>query len=214
MIASELNLYVPYINLFDIRNFLQTTKKDHDSIISFSNEEKTYEHRNSRPYPWHRRVIELQGQKQFDLTDNIEFNKIYKVIDQLPLVKNKRNVLIIYQDQQPEYDFNFHFDGDKEYGFRICFNLDPSKVFLEFAKLKQEFLYIKENRQKIENHMVDYKIYKLYPSSTNTIFCINGKNFPHRVPVMANSSRLVVIVHGELDQEEFKKLNYLQVITQ
>jgi hypothetical protein len=213
MIAAELDIPVPAISLADVEFFLSDTLQHHTMDAAFSREEKVYELRNKRIYPWSRRMLESSGVVNYDYTNRLPFVALTHIINTLPIEPSSRSVLLIYQKHQPDYDFNFHYDGDKEYGFRICFNLDVDKVFVELAKLQPDYSHMCNNMGKILDHMVDLnKIYQLKPARTNTIFCLNRLQYPHRVPLVNHGPRLVLIVHGLLQQSEFNKLTYIQKI--
>jgi len=207
MIAGELKINLPTLSFDVIDNFLNDSENDHYSSEK-SQEEKIYEIRNKRKYPWKRRILEFHGKKIYKFKNDHPFYKIFKIIDKLPLTKETRRVLFLYQEHQDSYDFNFHFDQDNMYGFRICYGLDTDNTFLEFSRLKQE---IKKSRKKIENEMVDKKVYKLIPKKKDTVFLINGEDFAHRVPLINSSSRAVFIISGDLtDLNNLKFINILK----
>ena len=207
MIAAELDIFVPDISFLDLKKFLKETHEHHFRTPILSREETRYEKRHSRKYPWDRRVLEFNGEKYFNYNNRYPFKEIYHLIDFLPILKETRVVLLLCQDKQDVYDFNFHFDGDEKYGFRICFNLDIDKVFLEFGQLKENFLYIKNTTEQIKPDMIE-KNFFLKPMKKNTIFQISG-DYPHRVPIVEGNERVVLIVRGKLDN---KKLNFLQEV--
>ena len=66
------------------------------------------------------------------------------------------------------------------------------------SKLKPEYLAHGRELKKIEQTMVEDKVYEIIPSKSNTVFCINGNEYPHRVPVNNSEARFVLIVRGDL----------------
>ena len=207
LIYGELNVDVPNLSLTEIEQFISDTTEFHES--THSKEEKVYFQRNNRNYPWDRRVLEFNGKEFYNYKSINPFKKIKNIIESLTIIKESRCVTMLYQKEQSEYDFNFHFDNDDSHGFRICFNLDINKIFLEIASLKHEFIDL-PNGSKIENYMVKEKIYDVIPNKTNTIFCIAGKKYPHRVPVNNSSQRVSIIVRGKITTLE--DLNFLRKI--
>ena len=139
MIASELDFIVPSISMSDINEFLEITKKEYQDSV-FYKEEIVYRERNNRDYPWTRRFLEFKGAKLFEYQNYLK--SIYDLIELLPVSPGTRTVSLICQEQQKNYDFNFHFDGEKQhrYGYRICIGLNINESFLEFSKLKEEFV--------------------------------------------------------------------------
>lgn len=213
MIAAELNLEVPTIDFNQIELFLVETLVEHSLNTNSSREEKVYELRNRRSYPWQRRILEFQGKPCHDYRNKNPFKILNGLLDNLPVDPTDRTILMIYQKQQPDYDFNYHYDGDREYGFRVCFNLDTDKVFVEFAKLREEYSYVRESREKILDNMIDSThVYQLKPIKTNTVFCFNRLQYPHRVPLSSHDNRLVLIVQGTLQKQKFEKMTYSQII--
>jgi len=209
MIAAELNYDVPVISMDDVNAFIDETMESYTKS-SFFREDEIYRLRNSRKYPWTRRVLEVNGNKIYPYLEIGAFVPMANLINSLPINHTSRTVLLICQDKQVDYDFNFHFDGEKDYGFRICNGLDTSKVFLEFSELKDEYIQHARDRKKIENHMVHEKVYSLIPKKSNTTLLINGHRFPHRVPVNGAINRFVLIVKGEM--LDLDKNIFLQVI--
>lgn len=197
LIAGEIDIDVPDITFKELEEFLTVTKFRHEHSKAYT-EEQIYFERNGRHYPWDRRVLEFNGIPNYNYQYIEPFNKIVSLIDSLPIIKSTRIILLISQKSQPDYDFNFHFDLDSGYGFRLCFGLDTNKTFLEMSKLKPEYLEHGRDLKKIEQSMVEEKIYELVPSKSNTAFCINGTHYPHRVPVNNSSARFVLIVRGDL----------------
>jgi hypothetical protein len=199
LIAGELDLDIPSIPFSAIDEFVQRTKEIHFSSPTLSNEETVYFQRNNRVYPWDRRLLEYQGQEFYNYTTQEPFNKLVDIINCLPIKKDTRVVLLLCQNTQHDYDFNFHFDRDSKYGFRICIGLTVGKPFLELAELKQE--YLTNNLNKIDNNMVEDLIHTIYPTKSNTLFCIPGYKYPHRVPITNSVQRCSIIVRGELTQQ-------------
>ncbi len=208
LIYGELDINIPEIAYADIEKFIIDTKIVHE-LSTHSMEETIYVRRNNKPYPWDRRVLEVNGREFHNYKKCQPFNALVSLIDSLPIDRESRVVLLLCQKEQDSYDFNFHFDNDDPCGFRICFNLDINKIFLEIASLKHEFMDL-PNGSKIENHMVKEEIYDVIPKKTNTIFCIAGKKYPHRVPVNNSSQRVSIIVRGKITTLE--DLNFLTKI--
>lgn len=195
LIYGELDINVPEISYADIEKFIIDTKIVHE-LSTHSQEEKIYAQRNNRSYPWERRLLEFNG-KEFHNYKNIQpFNDLVNLIDSLPIDRGSRVVLLLSQKEQDSYDFNFHFDKDDPHGFRICFGLNINQVFLEIAPLKSEFLQL--SNQKIEDHMLEPTLYKVIPKKANTVFCLPGNKYPHRVPVNNSTRRTVLIVRGKV----------------
>jgi hypothetical protein len=197
LIAGELDITVPSVSFDAVDQFIKDSKILHD-LSNFGKEEQIYFARNNRQYPWDRRVLETLGKPVYDYRNIDPFNSIIDIIDSLPIIKETRVILLLSQREQNNYDFNFHFDRDNQYGFRICFGLDTNKTFLEMAALKSEFKQYGENLNKIEDYMVEDTVHKLIPSRPNTVFCIKGNTYPHRVPITNSVQRFVVIVRGDL----------------
>jgi len=213
MIAAECDIPLPNVSFSDVRLFFESTHTEYYSNTSASKEEIVYKERNNKVYPWQRRIIQANGNTLHKNQTDSYLYFLNDILESLPIKKETRNVISIYQTHQLNYDFNFHYDGDREYGFRICYNLDTSKTFLEFAKLLPEYMDVKVSRKKIESDMTDNSvIHKLVPYRTNTIFCVNGNQYPHRVPIVNHDERVVFIVNGDLDKERFQNLNYLNVL--
>ena len=55
------------------------------------------------------------------------------------------------------------------------------------------------------NNVEENNIYRIIPSKSNTVICINGNKYLHRVPIVGelSSERVIVIVRGELTTSEF-----------
>jgi len=209
LIYGEVNIEVPDIPFDVLKSFIKNTADEHVRL-GHSKEEEIYFQRNNRKYPWDRRLLEYDG-KLFHNYNRLEyFDKIYQIIESLPIKNNDNNrlVLMLFQETQPEYDFNFHFDKDNPMGFRICFGLDTAKTFLEQARIKPEFQQHALELKKIENHMVEDQIYAIKPMRKNTVFCLDSRWYPHRVPVEGNRSRVAIVVRGTL--ESIDHLNFLQ----
>ena len=197
LIAGELDIAVPNVSFDAVDQFIKDSKLMHD-LSNFGKEEQVYFHRNKRHYPWDRRVLETLGKPVYDYRNINPFNSIKDIIDALPIVKETRVILLLSQREQSNYDFNYHFDRDNQYGFRICFGLDTNKTFLEMASLKPEFRAHGEGLNKIEDYMVEDAVHKLIPTRANTVFCIKGNKYPHRVPITSSVQRFVIIVRGDL----------------
>lgn len=207
LIAGELDLDIPSLSFDEVDQFIRDSKFMHD-LSNFGKEEQIYFARNNRVYPWNRRILEALGKPIYDYKNIKPFNSIVNVIDALPIVKETRVILLLSQREQDDYDFNYHFDKDNQYGFRLCFGLDTTKTFLEMAALKEEYRGHGESLNKIEDHMVEDIVYKLIPTKSNTAFCIAGSKYPHRVPVNNGIQRFVIIVRGDLTSiDDLKFLN-------
>jgi len=215
LIAAEIDIQVPHISAELMEDFFKISKFAHEKSKA-SDEEKIYFERNQKKYPWDRRVLEFNGNILHNYRKHPAFNDIVPIIEQLPILLEDRVVLLIGQPVQSDYDFNWHFDNDHGYGFRICFGLTLNKTFLEFSKLKPEFSYCapaigKNGLEKIETHMVEEKIYSITPQKSNTILCINGSQYPHRVPPDNSvNARFVLIVRGK--PITLEHLNFIQQI--
>jgi len=211
MIAAELDLYLPAIDLEEVKKFIKETEIIHFSNQSFSKEEVIYRERNGKPYPWNRRLLEYCGKYFYNYLDEGPFVKLAPVIKSLPIMENTRVVLLLHQEEQKNYDFNFHFDKDENFGFRICYGLDTEEPFVEFAKLKNDFLHVRNTLEPIKNYMIEDIKYSLVPKNKNTVFLFNGNSFPHRVPLTTvKSNRIAIIVRGKLT--EIENLKYLQIL--
>jgi hypothetical protein len=198
LIAGECDISLPDISFEEIKDFVESTKFQHENSISY-NEEKTYYQHHGKMLPWNRRILEVKGNPYYNYKRRHPFIKLTKIIDSLPIIKSSRVILLISQEEQSDYDLNFHFDLDNGYGFRICYGLDTSKAFIEMSKLKSE--YLENNRTGIRQDMLEDKIYQVIPSKSNTVFCLNGYNYPHRVPVNNSGSRFVLIIRGDMMPE-------------
>lgn len=207
LIYGELDIVVPEIPIDPIEKFIIESAEQH-KLLGHSKEEEIYFERNGRPYPWNRRILQFKNNVFYNYQERLEFKEAYEVFKQLPIKEEDRIVLLLQQTTQPDYDFNFHFDNDTPYGFRLCLSLQPGKTFLEQAKIKDEFKDHALKLNKIENFMVEDTLYKIKPQKTNTVFCINGNSYPHRVPVEQNKSRAVFVVRGAL--QDMSNLSFLQ----
>ena len=207
LIIGELESNISDIPFDILDDFIETTVSSHEKY-GHVKQETVYASRNNRPYPWHRRVLEHNQSVFHNYRDHKFFANLNTVIDSLPI--DRRFMVLLYQKQQPEYDFNFHFDDDRPWGFRICLGLDTSKTFLELSKIKTEYQQHALELKKIENYMVEDKLYKIVPKKSNTIFCINSLEYPHRVPVDSNKGRVSIVVGGDLKQ--LNNFNYIQRI--
>lgn len=208
LIAGELNLEVPEISFSDLVTFLEETKDLHTKSPGMSREEEVYGYRNSKPYPWDRRILEVKGKPFYDYKNKSPFSSLVPIIDQLPIIPETRVILLLFQLEQPSYDFKWHFDRDSEFGFRICLGLDTTKPFLEFARMHEQYInYARDFTEKsviLEKNMIDdSKIYSIIPTKTNSVICINGHQYCHRVPVISASTRASIIVRGDLMTKEF-----------
>lgn len=211
MIAAELDINLPPLDLERVKKFINDTHDLHFSNQSFSREEVIYRERNGRQYPWDRRLLEYCGKSFYDYLEDEPFVQLAPVIKSLPIVENTRVVLLLYQEEQQYYDFNFHFDKDENFGFRICYGLNTEEQFVEFAKLKNEFLYVRDTLESIKDYMVEDIKYPLVPKNSNTVFLFNGSRCPHRVPLTnTKSRRLAIIVRGKLTG--IQNLKYIQVV--
>jgi hypothetical protein len=209
LIYGELDIDVPKISLHEFDVFFENTQNDHRNL-KHSIEEDIYFERNKKKYPWQRRILEVKGSLFHEYRSFSVFSSILQIIDYLPIKKETRVVTILYQKEQFDYDFNFHFDNDKTYGFRVCFGLEEQKVFLELARIKDEYQQHALNLKKIENYMVDSDIIEIIPKKSNTVLCLNGFRYPHRVPITSNCVRVAIIVRGEVSNME--KLNFIQKV--
>jgi hypothetical protein len=201
LIAGELTIDVPQISFDELDNFLLKTAPMHNST-NMSAEEKMYTIRNNRIYPWERRVLEFEGRTFHNYRENKPFTELSDIIDSLPIKASSRVVTLLLQKEQGTYDFNWHFDRDT-LGFRICLGLDTTKSFLEFAKLKEEYNEYNRNLKRIEPYMVDETIFSITPTRTNTVLCVTGEKYPHRVPLINATQRCSLIVRGELTDTNF-----------
>jgi len=209
IIAGELDLTVPAMDIDAVKNFILLTKEMHDNSVAAA-EEKIYVERNQRPYPWDRRILERDSKTYWRYNQLEVFKPILPLLDQLPLNTKHRSIIMIYQENYVDYDFNYHFDNVAGIGFRICFNLDTDKTFVQLSQLKEEFVKHGRTKNKIEDDMVEGDVTDLVPSKPNTVFFLNGTNFPHRVPVLPHTGpRLVLIVMG-LPTFNFNNLKWLQ----
>lgn len=209
LIIGEVDIEVPTIPFDSVTEFLNSSKKFHEGSV-YSKEEYIYRERNNREYPWDRRVLEYQGTEFYNYLDTDPFSKLKKIINSLPIEKDSRVVLLLSQKEQNNYDFNFHFDADNQYGFRICLGLDINKPFLEIGELKPEFYEHGKSLKKIEDHMTTGKLYPITPMKSNTVFCLSGEKFPHRIPINGGYQRFVLIVRGNIDSID--NIKYLQRI--
>ncbi len=207
LIYGEIDAAVPDISLDAVSEFIRDSKEQHISL-GHSKEEEVYFERNNREYPWNRRILQFKNRKFYNYNLLDPFKEVYKVIEQLPIRDEDRIVLLLQQNQQPAYDFNFHFDNDNPFGFRICFGLDTNKVFLEQSRIKSEFKQHALELKRIEDTMVEDRVYKITPLKSNTVFILNGHEYPHRVPVDNNLQRAVLVVRGKL--ESLNSLKFLQ----
>lgn len=204
LIYGELDLSFEGMSLDFLETFILETEETHRAL-GHSKEEDVYFQRNNRRYPWNRRILQFRNKKFYNYDSRSEFQNLSKVLDQLPIRKEERIVLLLQQTYQPDYDFSFHFDNDCPYGFRICIGLDTSKIFLEQSKIKEEYKAHALELKKIENSMVEEKIYQIKPIKSNTVFMVNGESYPHRVPVSNNLQRAVFVVRGQLESTDHLK---------
>ena len=206
LIIGELESNIADIPFDILDDFIETTVSSH-AKYGHLKEETVYASRNKRLYPWHRRVLEYDQSVFHNYKDHKFFANLNTVINNLPI--ERRSMVLLYQKQQPEYDFNFHFDDDRPWGFRICLGLDTSKPFLELSKIKIDYQKHALELKKIENYMVEDNLYQIIPKKSNTIFCINSHEYPHRVPVDSNKARVSIVIGGKLIHQN---LNYIQRI--
>jgi hypothetical protein len=196
IIAGELDLEVPEINLDDLKSFMMLTKEMHENSLA-ANEEKVYLERNGKPYPWQRRLLEVDSKSYWRYSQLPVFKPLVPLINSLPINLEHKFIVLLYQEQSVDYDFNYHFDNVLGVGFRICINLAVGKPFVQLSQLKDDFLKHAHARNKIEDDMVEGEVYDLVPSKKNTVLYMNGTHFPHRVPVdPIGGPRLVLQVIG------------------
>lgn len=207
LIFGELDINVPDISVDKIEQFIKDTEEEH-VLLGHSKEEEVYFQRNNRPYPWNRRILQFKDRTFYNYQNREEFKEVYEIFKQLPIKEEERIVLLLQQNNQPQYDFNFHFDNDNPFGFRLCLGLDTSKVFLEQSKIKEEFHQHALSLKKIEDTMVEGKVYKIKPTKSNSVLILNGNKYPHRVPVDYNRNRAVFVIRGKL--EDISNLQFLQ----
>lgn len=207
LIYGEVDITVPDISISFINSFIKETEDQHVKL-GHSKEEEVYLHRNNRPYPWNRRILQFKDRKFYNYHNRTEFQEVYNLFKELPIKEEERIVLLLQQKSQPTYDFNFHFDNDNPYGFRLCLGLDTSKTFLEQSKIKPEFQQHALDLKKIEDYMVEEQVYKIKPIKSNTVFMVNGHQYPHRVPVEQNLERAVFVIRGKLG--DISNLKFLQ----
>lgn len=208
-IIGELNIEIPEIPERNVSEFLDYSK-DYHILHGHSKEEDRYFARNNRKYPWYRRVLEYKGTKFYDYEN--WFN-ISKILNSIPILQKDRTIILLHQNEQLEYDFNFHFDNDAPIGYRLCYGLNTTKKFLELSKIKQEYKDHALQLNKIEPFMLYDKIYSIVPIKSNTLIRLNGEDYPHRVPVENNKCRTVFVIYGknfkEISIEYLQKLNYV-----
>lgn len=205
ILAAELDLIVPKEPKLEFEDFLANTLEKYKII---SNVEDAYFTRNNRVYPWNRRILMFNGKLVGGMEKFVELDNIFTFAF---LHFRDPTVIMLYQKEQHfDYDFTFHFDGEYPYGFRVCYGLDIEKPFLEFSKLKDEFVEGARKFAQIKEHMVEDKVYTLSPTRSNTVLQINGVNYPHRVPLNSSTNRLVFIVYGKLINTE--QMPYLHII--
>lgn len=214
LIAGELNVEVPNISLEDLNIFLQETEGLHNTIPGMSTEEFVYSHRNKKSYPWTRRVLEIKGKSFYNYRNKKPFINLLPIIDQLPIAPETRVILLLCQFKQPAYDFTWHFDKDSEYGFRVCLGVDTTQPFLEFGRMKDEYKdYAKDTEKSVmlgPNMVEEDRIHSITPSKPNTVICINGYRYAHRVPIVNAVNRVSIIVRGELTTTNFNLLQRIE----
>jgi hypothetical protein len=211
VIVAELDISVPELDFNEIENFCAATR---DAYLNSrrSNVDKIYFERNARVYPWNRRVLEYDNEVLYDVWKNPAFKPVKTVIDQLGVDEKFRCVNMIFQDGQPEYDFNFHFDNTHQIGFRICFGLTKTP-FLEFSKIKSEFKSHALGLGKLSSDMLHDEIFAFTPSKRNCVLAVNGDSHPHRVPVSEDlrfTKRAVFIVYGNATHLDFPVVQSLE----
>jgi hypothetical protein len=207
LINGELDIEVSNISIDAIDNFVKESKDLHVRL-GHSKEEDVYFERNKRQYPWNRRVLQHKNTYFHNSDSREEFKEIYRIMNQLPIKEENRIVLLLQQNERQHYDFNFHFDNDNPFGFRICLGLDVNKVFLEQSKIKDAYKNHALELGKIDDYMVNDSVFEIRPTKENTVLILNGNKFPHRVPVNNGSSRAVFVVRGKL--ESLDKLVFLR----
>jgi len=206
-IIGELDIDIPAISEDNVIDFLAYSREQHIAQ-GHSKEEDRYSLRNNRQYPWDRRVLEYKGTKFYNYE---KWFNILEILNVIPIRPENRTIILLHQTSQLDYDFNFHFDNDAPIGYRLCFGLDTTKPFLELAKVKPEYKMHSLQLNRIEDYMVDDNLRSITPIKSNTLICLNGEDYPHRVPIGNNSGRTVFVIYGK----NFKELSvkYLQKLS-
>lgn len=208
-IVAELDITVPPLDFTLVEQFCDATKEAYLKS-KHSTVDSVYMSRNSRTYPWERRVLERNNEVLYDAWG--VFASVKDVIDKLEVDEDGRSVVMIFQSGQPEYDFNFHFDNTEVLGFRICFGLSD-KPFLEFSKVKDAFQKHALNLGKLSVDMMEPEVLSFTPSKSNCVLVVNGDTHPHRVPVLpeqATLPRAVFIVYGKMKRFDFPVVQSLE----
>lgn len=201
LIAAEIDIDVPTMEKFDIISFLKETEEIYKSPV-----ESVYKKRNNRIYPWTRRVISFQGEPIYSLEKYIELNTVFELAK---ILITDPTVIMIHQEKQSNYDFDWHTDQDSPYGYRLCYGLDTNQPFIELSKLKNEYIGVIKRKEKVFDHMIEDRIYTFTPLRQNTLVQIEGDSYVHRVPIIESSERLVFIIIGEPCTCNHK---YLQIV--
>lgn len=198
---SELDINIPNLDNFDIDKFYSETAVLYNNTVS-EQIENNYRKNINEVFPWKRRILMLKG----DLILNLDnYQELIPVLDLSKELVEKPSISLIYQIDQPVADFDFHFDGSNT-GYRICYGLSTEGVFLEFSRLKKEFLSV---RSGIKNYMLEDRVYSLIPKKKNTLLSITEEVFPHRVPYINAKYRYVFAVIGNFKPHEYKSLQEL-----
>lgn len=209
VIVAELDITVPPLDFTLVEQFCDATKEAYLKS-RYSTVDSVYMSRNSRTYPWERRVLERNNKVLYNAW--AVFAPVKDVIDKLEVDEDGRSIVMIYQSGQPDYDFNFHFDNTEVPGFRICFGLSD-KPFLEFSKVKDEFQKHALNLGKLSADMMEPEVLSFTPSKSNCVLVVNGDTHPHRVPVLPEQAalpRAVFIVCGKMKRFDFPVVQSLE----
>lgn len=210
LIVGELDLHVPEIPFELFMEYVDATRATHDNTEKAADEKHFFQRHNKR-HPWTRRVIEYGGKAVDRYTEYECFKRLSSVIEALPIERTSRRIIMILQEQQPEYDLRYHHDRDPPYGFRLCLGLNIDEPFVTFARLKPEFYHqVHRLLEKIDDDMVEGPTHTITPIKRNTVFCFNGYTHLHKVCVQNAASRLVLIIHGQM-KKEFD-IKYIQQI--
>lgn len=212
-IVAELDIEVPPLDFAAVEQFCDSTRKAYreskHSIV-----DAAHAQRNFRQFPWERRVLERDNEIMHDVWSVDAFADVKKIIDQLEVDEAGRSVVMIFQDGQPGYDLNFHFDNIGVLGFRICFGLSD-EPFLEFSRIKDEFRQHTLNlgNGKLLTDMLEPRVLSFTPSKPNCVLVVNGDSYPHRVHVSTEQStkkRAVFVVYGKAKRLDFPVVQSLE----